>query len=1243
MKKAGSSQVRRFLGHTSKAARYGVGLSSIVVAFAFLLLLLPFAAAQLYTGSISGTVNDPSGAVIPSTHVEATDQDKGFAFTATTDAAGRYLLRQLPPGRYKVSVEAANFQSQRKDGVKVDVNQNVEVDFSMKVGAAAQIVDVQAGGVELQTQDAVTGQAIDRRYVNDLPLVGRSVLDLAYLTPGITEVDTDCQGCMANNFVSNGSRNATADILLDGVSSTNFEQNSGILAPTYIPSVDAVEEFKVQQSNFSAEFGFTGATVINVVTRSGTNQFHGSLYEFVRNDKFDANDWFNAGNPKPPLRLNDFGGTVGGPIWKNKTFFFFDYEGRRERSFKSGTAGVPTQAMRAGDFGELCTLNGNSFDTNGVCSDPTGQLWDPYSATGTTGAVTRTQIIPFNNLTTYTSPNGPGSLIDPVAFKLMQMFPLPNKPIGSTGDLSTDWFGAGTDKDSQNQFDIKIDHRFSDNKLLSGKYAERRDNSHSFNCFGNAADPCTGGPVQEHDHLVALNYTQTFRPTLLLNLSYGFTRGAVHESGITGDFPKLDPVTDLGLPAYMDKSGFRQYPAIRIDGYNAAPGNNTNIGTQTFSIIKEGQETHQLSGALDWLHGKHELKFGGEWRVHRINFAQPGWPAGQFRFDATGTSEFLNPDASGGGDGMASFLIGIGRMNTPQPNACNCPYEIPNNVATQNFQFGGFVQDNFRASPKLTLNIGLRYELSLPRTERFNRMNWLDPSLKYTLQPTSPGLPPLQLTGGEVFASSNNRYNYDTFYKAVQPRFGFAYEMAHSFVLRGGYGIYFSQPRSGAAGTGPWGYQGFDQQTQWIPSISNLTVLPGARLSDPFPGTGPKLPPGNSLGPLNDLGFDAVGPIPKVSHNIPYEQAWSFGVQKELPWKIVAEANYVGKKGTHLYLGGFRNTDLLPASVRNLTPTEISNLANNQVANPFLGYITDPLSPLSGTTVPQFQLMLPFPQFTTFSGDSPPIANSIYHAGQFRAEKSFSEGLQFLVTYTVSKSIDGASATDDSISWLGGGLSGSTLSVQDPYNLRAERSVSTFDIPQVLQFSYVYALPVGRGKTFGGEMNPIVNGFIGGWQLNGIWRFAKGRPIILILNSPNPIPTFGQRPTLTGPLEVNRSSEASMVSNYFANACESAPCANGGASVVQPTDPFTFGNAPRTITNLRQPGNKNVNMSLFKEFPLSRLREGMRMEFRLEAFNVFNHPNFGPADTAFGDGSFGAITFLASPTREVQLGLKVYF
>ena len=1214
--------------------------------FSFLVLFTSLASSQLYTGSIAGTVTDPSGAVIPSAQVSATDQDKGFSFTTVGDASGRYLLRPIPPGKYKILVEASNFQGQRKEGVTVEVNQNVSVDFSLKVGAANQVVDVEAGGVELQTQDAVTGQVIDRKFVNDLPLVGRGVLDLAYLTPGITEVDTDCQGCMANNFVSNGSRNATADILLDGVSSTNFEQNSGILAPTYVPSVDAVQEFKVQQSNFSAEFGFTGSTLVNVITRSGTNQFHGTLYEFLRNDKLDANDWFSNlnGDPRSPLRLNDFGGTIGGPIWKNKTFFFFDYEGTRKRSFASSSAGVPTQLMRDGDFSELCTLRGASF-VGGQCTDPAGQLWDPYSGTGTQGNVTRTAFIPNNDLVNYVSPGLGGSLIDPVASKLMHMFPLPTQALTSTDDLANDWFNSGTNSDSQNQFDIKIDHRFRESSLLSAKYAERRDNSHSFNCFGNAADPCTGGPVQEHDHLFAINLTQTFSPTLVFNLAYGFTRGAVHEGGIRGDFPSLDPVADLGMPSYMDVSKYPQYPAIRISGYDAA-GDPTNIGTQTFSIIKEGQETHQLSGSFNWVRGKHELKFGGEWRVHRINFTQPGWPTGQFRFDATGTSQLLTPGADDSGDGMASFLIGVGKMNAPQPNAGNMPYEVPNDVATQNHQFGGFVQDNFRVTPKLTLNLGVRYELSLPRTERFNRMNWLDPTIVSPLQ--VPGLPTLH--GGEVFASSGNRYNYDTYYKAIQPRFGFAWELQHNFVVRGGYGIFFQQPRSGAAGTGPWGYQGFDQQTQWIPSLNNNTVLPGARLSDPFPGTGPKLPVGNSLGAANDIGFGALGPIPSVSHNVPYEQAWSLGVQKQLPWKIVAEANYVGKKGTHLYLGGFRETNLLPASVKGLTTDEIGHLANDQDPNPFFGFITDPLSPLSLPTISAYQdplnsfgISVPYPQFTGFAGDSPPIANSIFHAAQFRAEKSFSSGLEFLVTYSVSKSIDSASATDDSISWLGGGFNGDTISVQDPYNLRAERSVSTFDIPQVLQFSYVYSLPVGRGKRFGGNMNPVLNAVIGGWQLNGIWRFQGGRPIILHLDSENPIPTFHQRPNLTGPLQINHGPKASMIQSYFTNACESDPCMNGSPSVVQQPDAYTFGTAPRTDSGARQPGVKNVSMSFFKEFPMQKIREGMRMEFRFEAFNVFNHPNFAGPDTDFGGGSFGTVTFLSNPMREVQLGLKLYF
>jgi hypothetical protein len=1257
----------------------------LAVLMSFLLFALPVS-AQLYTGSITGTVTDPSGAVVPGAQVRATDDERGFAYAAKTDESGRYALRSVPPGKYSVVVEAANFQRAKKTGVVLAVDQIAGVDFTLSVGAAAITVEVRAQHVELQTEDATTGQVVDRRFINDLPLVGRDFLNLTYLAPGITDVDNDCKGCMDNNFISNGSRNATADILLDGVSSTNFEQNSGILAPTYTPSVDAVEEFKVQQSNFSAEYGFTGSTLVNVITRSGTNKFHGTLYEFLRNDVFDANEWFNeqAGNPRPAHRENDFGGTIGGPIIKNKTFFFFDFEGLRQRTYGHHFVGVPTLTERTGNLGELCTLQGGSFDSGGICSNPAGQIYDPYTGTVDDPAnpsfMQNRTPIPFDNLATYASPGVtdpsltgsyqntpfnvqnpgvPGNLIDPVAAKLMTFFPKPNF---TGGDFHKNFFATGTNRNSDNKFDIKIDHRFNDNQMLSGKYAHEWNSSHSFNCFGNEADPCTGGPVINRNNLLALNFTQTFRPTLIMNLAYGFTRGYNLESGIKGDFPSIDPVTDLGFPSYMDLSGYKQFPAVFLDQYNTAGGNS--IGTQTFSIIREGQETHTALGSIDWVRGKHDLKFGAELRIHRINFTQPGWPGGQFGFDCFASSQTTDPsvvDCAGGtagGDAMASFLMGIDWGNQ------GGLYEVPNDVATQNRQVATFVQDTFRVTPKLTLNLGLRYELSLPRTERFNRMNWLDPNLSFSL--TAPGLPDFPVKGGEVFTTSSHRYNYDTYHKAFQPRIGFAYQMSHGTVIRGGYGIYFQQPRSGAAGTGPWGYQGYDVQTPWIPTFQNASILPGSRLSDPFrsfqppyPDLGPKPRVGSSLGVLNDIGFDAVGPIPSISRNIPYEQAWSFGVQKELPGKIIAQADYVGKKGTHLYLGGFRDLNHLGPDFEQARlngTVDVASLATTFDPNPLAPYITNPLSDLSQSSIHQYrdptaQFHVPFPQFTSFAGDSPPIANSIYHAAQFRVEKGFSNGLQFLVTYTVSKSIDGASATDDSISWLGGGFQGSTIDVQNPNNLKAERALSTFDIPQILQFSYVYALPVGRGRHFGGNMSPVLNQIIGGWQLNGIWRFNSGRPIIMIQSTGSRIPTYGSmRPTLNAPLKKNNTSELSMLNNYFFNACDvgnTCPDGSTGGALGSPlaeTPDFNLGNAPRVYGGVRQPGTKLAAMALFKEFPINKLREGTRLEFRAEVFNIFNHPQFGSVDSGLGDGAFGTISSTVDgSTRQMQLGLKLYF
>jgi hypothetical protein len=844
------------------------------------------------------------------------------------------------------------------------------------------------------------------------------------------------------------------------------------------------------------------------------------------------------------------------------------------------------------------------------------------------------------------------------------MFLLYPRPTFNAADITTlqnsNFFDSGANTSSNNQFDIKIDHRFSDRDLLSGRYSQEWFNSTSFNCFGNIADPCTSGPSHFDAHTVSINHTHTFSSTKVLNVVFGYVRRFDNAPGIKGQFPNIgSSFSQLGLPSYLN-NGFGVLPNILISGYNAGNFGN-NIGTQSFIITREGQDSGHLGGAFSWLHGEHEFKFGGEGRIHRINHGNPGWPAGSFQYDFSSTSQFgtqFNTDSNGlplsGGDGLASFLTGVGSPNNSGGGCTPCQQGFDNFVSTQSFQFAGFVQDNYRATPKLTLNLGMRYELNTPRTERFNRMNSLDPNALSPLQVA--GLPPLQ--GIEVFASPSDRYTYDTDYKNIQPRFGFAYQMLPKFVVRGGYGIYFSTPRSGASGTGPWGFQGYNIQPPWLTTLNIDHATPWNTLSNtscnftpPFScGVAPA--PGNSLGAFNDIGFAAVGPIKTESQNTPYEQTWSFGWQKEMPAKILMDVTYVGKKGTHLYLGGFREHNYVPpAAIAGMTPNQIGNFLTAQVPNPFFfsgggtcdrtKFICDPTSGLAGPTIQESQLLVPYPQYNGFQGDSPPIANSTYDALQVRVEKDFAHGLQFLATYAWSKSIDDASASDDSFVFLGGGtIGGSTLNVQNPFNLAGERAISVYNIPQVLQFTYVYQLPVGRGRFLGNNMSPILDAVIGGWQTNAIIRLNDGRPIIpLLVNGGTPIPTYNQRPDLTGTLERASVRPEDAVINgpftgtsYFANPNALSAPAN-----------FTFGTAPRTIGTALQPGARNFDMSIFKEFPLSKIREGMHGEFRAEAFNAFNHPQFQGPDATVGASDFGMITSTVNNPRQLQVALKVYF
>ncbi|HLM99346.1 MAG TPA: TonB-dependent receptor [Bryobacteraceae bacterium] len=1197
--------------------------------FAFVLVFgASLAWAQLYSGSVVGVVADPSGAVIPGAKVTLVDQDKGYTFNVTTDSTGRYFFRGVPPGSYKVTVVAQGFQIQTRTGIVMEVNQNTSVDLTLQLATGAQTVNITTEAPLLSTQDSVTSQVIDRKLINDLPNVDRDVMSLAYLTPGVVVIQNGGQSAGGNWFVSNGGREATADVVSDGISLTQFDQNSGVQDLQLDPNLDSVEEYKVQTSNFSAEFGFSGATIVNMITRSGTNEFHGSLHEAFRNNVLDANDYFDnaAGNSLPGLHRNQFGGTVGGPIKKNKTFFFFDYDGIRQTSQSTHTAAVPTPLERQGNFGELCTYNGGSFDKNGMCSSPAGQLWDPYSGVynANAGGAVRSAYIPFNNMITFMSGGSPalqgtpyepaphaGNLIDPVAKQMLNYFPMPNTG-GIIGTPSYNnffnWIKSGANRTNNDQFDIKIDHRFSDKSLLSAKYSQQNNLFTPENFYGNIADS-NSGPTPTRVHALALNWTYTFSPTILMTLSAGFVREWNLQPG-PSQFKNLDPSALLGEPKYMDLGSPASLPSINIgDSYGSSVGNGP------YSYYLAGQSTAQIQDTFSWVKGAHEIKFGGEVRQHLGNFANPGPTGGSFSFDYGTTSQ--DPNFGDGGDAMASAMTGFSVDG-------GGTYEIANWVSTENYQAGGYIQDNWKITKKLTLNLGLRYDITLPRTERYNRMNWDDPSIVSPLQ--IPGLPTLH--GGEVYASPNNRTNYEPDYTNFQPRFGLSWQPLSKTVIRGGYGIFYSTSKVGAAGPGAWGYQGYVKDTPWITTYQNDHATPFAPLSNPWPNGGPSLPPGNTLGALNDYGgYTAWGPIKSLA-STPYEETWSLGFQRELPFNMVAEGDYVGKAGHHLYFDGAGNLDFLGPQIEHDSAGQIAQLLT-LVKNPFYGHLTDPNAPYNTPLIQQSNLLVPYPQFGGFPGDAPPWANSIYNAAQLRVEKRFSSGLEFLVNYSFSKSIDDSSATDGNIDWIG--LAGGHL--QDPNNLRLERSVSNYNATHVLNISHVYELPIGKGKMIGHDWNPVVNAIVGGWQVNGIWTFASGFPLTVGLTGSGSfsLPTYaGQGPDLVG--RPTRNTGSDWLTHYFANP----------DVFIRPPH-YTVSDAPRTLPWINRPGQENATLSLFKSFPINRIREGVRAEFRLEALNAFNHVQFSPPHTTVGSGLFGQINSQANVPRQVQLTLKVYF
>ncbi len=1212
--------------------------------------------AQLYTGNIAGTVKDSSGAVVPNAKVTITDQAKGFNYTANTDNSGQFTVKNLPPANYTEKVAAPGFTPFEQPNMVLEVNGSANGNAILQVATAGQTVTVsETGGTQLQTENAVTGQTINQRLINNLPLISRNVYDLAYLTPGVSQPPGQAYGSagggIGNNFTSDGERNSQADILVDGITTTTYEQNTGFVTPLYTPSPEAVQEFSIEQSNFSAQIGFASGTVVNLVTKSGSNQIHGELYDFLRNTDLDANSFFNNlnGVPTSAYHQNNFGGTIGGPVIKNRVFFFFDYDGNRQITPAQGTYGVPSALERTGNFGELCGNHGGAFSAAGLCSVAAGQIWDPYSAVqnqtyGPGGQ--RQNFIPFNNMTTYASPGNPaapyitpnvrGNLINPIAQKVASFFPLPNTG-GTPGTASynafNNFYGTASNASNNNQYDIKLDSRLTDVDQLSIRFSQQWGNEELGNIFGNALDAYTQGPNTSLTYSGAVNYTHTFNPTTLLTATAGYDHNWAHTNGNAVNFPSTT-IQSLGfsptVASQLMQSGFNGLPAFQISNYSAENGN-ANIGGQPYSGLLYGRDVYHFIGSVAKTIGNHDLHFGAEFRAHRINFTQFGEPNGLFGFTQGGTSNFQNV----GGDSMATFLTGFANNWSA--------YEIPATPATENFQYGGFIQDNWHVNDRLTLNLGVRYDIDAPRTERYNGLSFFDPNAPSPLK-NVPGVP---ATGSFEYVNANGygRSPYQTYYGAVGPRIGFAYRLGTDWVMRGGYGIYYDPSKYGAAGTGSGGagFQGFDQQTSFQNYNNSSNWIPNLVLGQPLSIS---KPPGKSQGVYTQLGNSLTG-IPIYNYNtLPQEQSWSFGIQRQLPWKVLVDAEYVGRKGTHLYLGGdtseLNHLSEATANAFRANPSAFNgNVPTPPVLTNAIKAVTPPYSNgFWGGTWPAYNAFLPYPQYPIgpygsagLSNVDPPIGNSIYHSFQLSVNKRFSSGLQFLFSYTLQKSIDDSSIAGSSV--YIDGYSGATLaSIQDPNNLRAERSLSEFDIPQVVQFTGVYALPFGRGKMFGSHWNKVVDGVLGGWQVNGIYRWDDGLPLLLFLQNGVNIPTFGgQRPNL--PYALQTSGQANPNVNYFSNA----PVTPAAIALFTPA-PYVEGNAPRTLSNVRQSGTNNVSASLFKDFSIT---ERFRLELRGEAFNLLNRVQFGAPNTTIGQQNFGIITSQANSPREMQVALKLYF
>ena len=1206
-------------------------LSWVVVLCLGLLTLPRWVCAQGALGSLTGSIYDTSSAVVPQADITITNVDTGVKWTVKGSSAGYYRV-PVPPGKYSVEARKEGFKAAVATDVVVPVAQVVTIDLTLQVGAATQSVTVTTEAPLLTTSTAEVGAAVTPQEFQTLPVIisdgGRQLDTFVWETlPGTTPD-------WANGASINGGQDSSHAYLIDGVTLGRYDSNNGL--GEFQPGTDAIGEFKVQMANYSAEYGETGGGLVNFSIKSGTNTLHGGVSEFVTNPLFNANGLTNNafGTAKATLKENNFSGNIGGPIRKNKTFFFFNYEGDRKHQFSfTGLTTVPTPAMILGDFNAWLGAGNKVVGQDALGRDV--QKWAIYDPTST-------RVVPAGATDTVTGlvnasgadavirdpfPNNqiPSGMFSSATSTLLSYFPT---PAYDTLTLNLPHYG-GTCCPILNRdaYTGKIDQVIGVKQKLSGSFtlAERhrsmRNSQYSVwapwpsEPLSTAKIQDTGGPQ------LRIMHSWTINDHSVNVLSLAYNRFLTH-NGQTTDAKYTSALGIPGIPnlCFPPMTFYENNGAKFLRGGTSHQADNTlGVGCE----VRDPMESYIYQDTFTTTYSKHSLKFGAQYIHYRSNNYEPGNVSGQFTFNNLETS--LPGFVTSTGHPFASFLLGAANAGSRSIYYAEPGYR----AGVISF----FAQDDWRASSKLTLNLGIRWEIPTPKKEAFNRMSQFDPTAP---DATSDGgsIPGAIVWLGSCPTCLHRTSFQDWYYKNLAPRIGLAYQINKNMVFRGGYGITYQPPIEN--GWGPMQFMGFNttltqhRQGGAVNAVNPVLYLsnfkggpaPGQVGLPAFTGTLPNTDPTS----MNGNGPDY---FPSDSLRMPSIQNWSAGFQYQLPHEVLVEANYVGSKGTRLLNKNF-------GAYYNQPPGKymaMGDLLGDSFGDDLSGGLLQPYG-ISQLPYPTFESdnysdsvaagLAPFPQFSGLINDAAAIGSSTYNSMQLTVRKNSTHGLTFIAAYTLSKNL----SDSDSAMY-------NPTYIQDFYNRRLEKGLTSFDYPQIVKLTWIYALPFGKGQKFlssPGKINRIVSG----WQFTAIQRYGSGDPLAIgsslstyFTQSVRADVIHGVSPTvpLKGLDVVNGTP-------YLNNDAFSDPPSSPNGYALRP------GNASVYLPSLRGPAHQAEDFGLIKDTPLT---ERVKLELRADFQNVFNRTGRGDPDTSYNDGSFGMIFGPMNGPRTIQMGMHLTF